>query len=274
MNNLKTTILLGTLTGLVLFFGYELGGRDGLLFGLFISLAMNLSSYWFSDKIVLSMYKAKEIKQQDNPKIHSMVSELTQKANLPMPKLYIIDLPVPNAFATGRNKNNSAVVLSNSIINLLEEGELKGVIAHELGHIKHNDILTSTIAAMLAGIISYLSNIFLFSRDEDANRGSNILFVILTPIIATLLHLAISRVREYAADEFSAKVTNEPQWLIEALKKIHTVSKNHQLFPSSMNEATAHLFIINPFESSLLSSLFSTHPSLEARIEKLGQIKP
>jgi heat shock protein HtpX len=273
MNNIKTTLFLGILTGLVLFFGYKLGGQQGMLFGLLISIVMNFGSYWFSDKIVLSMYKAKEMSKEENPKIYEMVASLATKAGIPMPKLYKINLPTPNAFATGRNKNHSAVALSDSIINLLPENELRGVIAHELGHIKHNDILISTVAGMLAGVISYLSHIVAFSRDEDGNRGGNILFLILTPIVASLLHLAISRTREYSADEFSAKVTNEPDSLIEALKKIHLSSKSHPLLPTPINEATAHLFIANPFKPSLLASLFSTHPSLEARIEKLLSYK-
>ncbi len=274
-NNLKTTILLGALTGLVLFFGYKVGGQQGMFLGFLISMAMNVGSYWFSDKIVLSMYKAKEIKREDNPKIYEMVSDLANKAGIPMPKLYIIDLPTPNAFATGRNKNHSAVALSNSIISLLPEPELRGVLAHELGHIKHNDILISTVAGMLAGVVSYLSQMFFYfgSSRDDRDGGGNILFLILTPIIASLLHLAISRSREYAADEFSSKITREPQSLIEALKKIHLVSKSHPLLASPKHEATAHLFISNPFKPSLLTSLFSTHPPLEARIEKLQNLK-
>ncbi len=275
VNNIKTTILLGALTGLVLFFGYQLGGQQGMFFGLLISLVMNISSYWFSDKIVLSMYKAKQISESDNPKIFGMVSELAHKAGIPMPKLYIIDLPVPNAFATGRNKNHSAVALSNSIITLLPENELRGVLAHELGHIKNNDILTSTVAGMLAGVISYFSQMFFYfgSSRDDRGGGGNILFLILTPILASLLHLAISRTREYAADEFSAKVTREPESLIGALKKIHSATMSRPLIASPKNEATAHLFISNPFKPSLLSSLFSTHPSLESRIEKLNSVK-
>jgi heat shock protein HtpX len=274
MNNLKTTILLGVLTGLVLFLGYKIGGEQGLFLGLVISFAMNISSYWFSDKIVLSMYKAKEVSQNDNPNLYSVVSSLAREAEIPMPKLYIIDLPVPNAFATGRNKDHSAVAVSNSILNTLSEDELRGVLAHELGHIKHNDILTSTIAGMLAGTLSYLSHMMLFSRNnEDRGGVSNILFIVFTPLIASLLHMAISRSREFAADEYSAKLTKNPESLVSALQKISSASRSIGLVPSPSNEATAHLFISNPFKPSLLSNLFSTHPSLEARIEKLRSIK-
>lgn len=274
MNNLKTTILLGVLTGFVLFLGYKIGGEQGLFLGLVISFAMNISSYWFSDKIVLSMYKAKEVSQNDNPNLYSVVSSLAREAEIPMPKLYIIDLPVPNAFATGRNKDHSAVAVSNSILNTLSEDELRGVLAHELGHIKHNDILTSTIAGMLAGTLSYLSHMMLFSRNnEDRGGVSNILFIVFTPLIASLLHMAISRSREFAADEYSAKLTKNPESLVSALQKISSASRSIGLVPSPSNEATAHLFISNPFKPSLLSNLFSTHPSLEARIEKLRSIK-
>lgn len=270
MNNLKTTIFLGLLTGLVLFFGYQLGGQQGLLMGLIISFAMNFGSYWFSDKIVLSMYKAKETTREENPKIFSMVETLTRRIGIPMPKIYIIDLPTPNAFATGRNKDHASVALSRSISSLLTDDELSAVLAHELGHVKHSDILISSVAGMLSGIVSYLSRIIAFtgSRDKEGN-GTNILFLIVTPIIAALLHLAISRSREFSADEFSAEITHNPEALISALQKISTASNMNKLVPTTQNEATAHLFIWNPFKPSFLSSLFSTHPSLQARIDRL-----
>lgn len=274
MNNIKTTVFLGFLTGLVLLFGYQIGGQQGLLLGLIISFAMNFSSYWFSDKIVLAMYKAKETNREENPKIFSMIEGLTRQIDIPMPKVYIIDLPSPNAFATGRNKYHASVALSRSIISLLTDDELKAVMAHELGHVKHNDILTSTVAGMLAGVVSYLSRIFFFSNNRDSeNRGVNILFLIITPIVAGLLHMAVSRSREFAADEFSAETTHNPEGLISALKKISSASLARPLIATPQNEATAHMFIWNPFKSSYISSLFSTHPSLEARIEQLNNIK-
>lgn len=274
MNNLKTTIFLGLLTGLVLFFGYQIGGQQGLLFGLILSFVMNFSSYWFSDKIVLSIYKAKETTRQENPEIFAMVEKLTRKIDIPMPKIYIIDLPAPNAFATGRNKYHASMALSRSIISLLTAEELEAVIAHELGHVKHNDILTSSVAAMLAGVVSYLSRVFVFTGNRDnENSGANILFLIITPIVATLLHLAVSRSREFAADQFSAEVTHNSDALISALKKISSATSMRPIVPTAQNQATAHMFIWNPFKPSLLSSLFSTHPSLEARINQLEEIK-
>lgn len=274
MNNLKTTFFLGLLTGLVLFFGYEIGGQQGLFFGLALSIIMNFSSYWFSDKIVLSIYKAKETTREENPVIFDMIQALARQVDMPMPKVYIIDLPAPNAFATGRNKYHASVALSRSIISLLTPDELKAVMAHELGHVKHNDILTSSVAAMLAGVVSYLSRVFVFAGNRDnENNGSNILFLIITPLIATLLHLAISRSREFAADEFSAETTHNSEALISALKKISSATAMRPLIPTPQNEATAHMFIWNPFRPSFLSSLFSTHPSLEARIEKLKNLK-
>lgn len=274
MNNLKTTIFLGLLTSLVLFFGYKLGGQQGMFFGLILSFVMNFGSYWFSDKIVLSMYRAKETTRAENPEIFAMVEKLSRKIDIPMPKIFIIDLPTPNAFATGRNKYHASMALSRSIISLLTPEELEAVIAHELGHVKHNDILTSSVAGMLAGIISYLSRVYVFAGSRDGeNRGANIFFLLVTPIIATLLHLAVSRSREFAADEFSAEVTHNSEALISALKKISSATISRPLIPTPQNEATAHMFIWNPFKPSLLSSLFSTHPSLEARIEQLRKKK-
>jgi heat shock protein HtpX len=274
VNNLKTTLFLGLLTGLVLFFGYQMGGQQGLLFGLILSFVMNFSSYWFSDKIVLSIYKAKETTRQENPEIFAMVEKLTRKIDIPMPKIFIIDLPAPNAFATGRNKYHASMALSRSIISLLTAEELEAVIAHELGHVKHNDILTSSVAAMLAGVVSYLSRVFVFTGNRDnENSGANILFLIITPIVATLLHLAVSRSREFAADQFSAEVTHNSDALISALKKISSATSMRPIVPTVQNQATAHMFIWNPFKPSLLSSLFSTHPSLEARINQLEEIK-
>lgn len=274
MNTIKTTIFLGFLTGLVLLFGYEIGGQQGLFFGLILSFVMNFSSYWFSDRIVLAMYRAKETTRAENPKIFQIIDGLAHKINIPMPKIYVIDLPTPNAFATGRNPDHASVAVSKSIIALLTDEELTTVLAHELGHVKNRDILTSSVAAMLAGVVSYLSRMVAFSGTRDGeNRGGNILFLIVTPIIATLLQLGVSRSREFAADKFSAETTHDPEALISALKKISFATQARPLIPSPQNEATAHMFIWNPFRPSLLSSLFSTHPSLEARIEQLKNIE-
>lgn len=274
MNNLKTTILLGLLTGLVLFFGYELGGDQGLLAGLILSFVMNFGSYWFSDKIVLSIYGAKEAQRGEYPKLYELIDRLAHMVNIPMPKVYVIDLPAPNAFATGRNPDHASVAVSRSIISLLTEEELTAVLAHELGHVKNRDILTSSVAAMLAGVVSYLSRIIAFSGSrDDENRGGNILFLIVTPIVATLLQLGVSRSREFAADKFSFETTHNSNALISALTKISMATQMSPIVPTPQNEATAHMFIWNPFKPSLLSSLFSTHPSLEARIEQLKKLE-
>jgi len=282
MNKLKTTLLLGGLTGLVLAVGYYVGGQNGALIALVLSVAMNLGSYWFSDKIVLAIYRAKEIHQNDNPQLHAMIEELAQKAKLPKPKLYLVDLPVPNAFATGRNENHAVVAVTSGILKLLNEEELRGVLAHELSHIKNKDILISSIAATLAGAISYLAQMAYFAGmfgggSRDGSRGGGnalgtIALLILTPIIATLLHLAISRSREYLADETAADISKDPHSLASALKKLHSYSRTHPLVGEPKYEATAHLFIINPFKPSFFTSLFSTHPPMEERVKRLETI--
>ncbi|KND51112.1 MAG: heat shock protein HtpX [Parcubacteria bacterium C7867-003] len=280
MNSLKTTILLASLTGIIVFLGYYLGGQNGALLALLISVVMNFGSYWFSDKIVLSLYKAKEITRESNPSLHEMIEELSQKANLPKPRLYLVDLPVPNAFATGRNENNAVVAVSSGILTLLSKEELRGVLAHELSHIKNKDILISSVAATLAGAISYLSQMAYFSgglSGDDGNRKGagfgGLLFLILTPIIATLLNLAVSRSREYMADETGSNISKDPMSLATALKKLGDFSHTHPVQAGPRHEATAHLFIVNPFKSSFLASLFSTHPPTEERIKKLENLK-
>lgn len=281
MNRLKTTILLGGLTGLVIAMGYYFGGQNGALVALLLSALMNLGSYWFSDKIVLALYKAKEISLEESPKLHLMVEKLAQKANLPKPKLYLVPLPVPNAFATGRNEKHAVVAVTSGILQLLNENELRGVLAHELSHIKNRDILISSIAATLAGAISYLAQMAYFagmftgnSRNErgGGNGFGMITLLILTPIIATLLHLAVSRSREYLADETGSRISKDPLSLASALKKLHQSSRAHPLVGEPKYEATAHLFIVNPFKPSLLMSLFSTHPPVEERVKRLEKI--
>lgn len=283
INKLKTTLLLGGLTALVLAMGYYFGGQNGALIALIFSAIMNFGSYWFSDKIVLALYGAKEIAQKENSHLHQILEELSQKANLPKPKLYYVNLPIPNAFATGRNEKHAAVAVTKGILELLSENELRGVLAHELSHIKNKDILISSIAATLAGAISYLAQMAYWggmfaggSRDGERNGGNifgALAFLILTPIIATVLHLAISRSREYLADETGARVSKDPLALAEALKKLHSFSRVHPLIGQPKHEATAHLFIINPFKPSLLMSLFSTHPPVEERVKKLEALK-
>ncbi len=276
----KTFIFLAALTGLILGIGYYFGGNQGALMALIISALMNMGSYWFSDKIVLAIYRAKEADEKDFSLLHKIVTRLAEKMKIPKPRIYIAPLPVPNAFATGRNKKHAVVCVTPAILQLLNEKELEGVLAHELGHIQNKDILISSIAATLAGAISYLAQFayyaMLFSGGRDDNRRGNpfgaIVLIILTPIIATLLHLAISRSREYLADETGAKTVGDPEGLASALEKLHQSSLHRPLIGAPKYEATAHLFIVNPFRPSILMKLFSTHPPLEERVKRLRNI--
>lgn len=283
MNQFKTTILLGGLTGLVITVGYYFGGQNGALIALILSAVINFGSYWFSDKIVLALYGAKEVSREQYPKLHAIIEELAQKANLPKPKICLVALPIPNAFATGRNEKHAVVAVTNEILQLLSENELRGVLAHELSHIKNRDILVSSIAAMFAGAISYLAQMAYFAgmftgRSSDNSRGGGNAFgalalLILAPIIATLLHLAVSRSREYLADETGSHISEDPKSLASALKKLHQSSRARPLIGEPKYEATAHMFIMNPFKPSLLMSLFSTHPPVEERVRKLEALK-
>lgn len=276
MNQLKTVLLLGLLTGLFLFVGYATGGEEGLTLALGLAVVMNFASYWFSDKLVLSMYHAKELPRESRPELHSMLEELASKAGLPKPRLYLVDLPAPNAFATGRNAKHAVVAVSNSIVELLTRDELRAVLAHELSHVKNKDILVSSIAATLAGALSYIAQIayrFGGSRNNRGNAVALLILLILTPIIATLIHLAVSRSREYLADESGAKVSGMPFALASALKKLDAYSKQHPIEAQPKQEATAHLFIVNPFKASSLAALFSTHPPMEERIKRLETMR-
>lgn len=278
----KSFLFLAILTGLILAIGYYLGGQQGVIFALIISAVMNFGTYWFSDKIVLAMYRATPAPENQYPLLHVVVAKLAEKMGIPKPKIYMVNLPVPNAFATGRNKNHAVVAVTPAILQLLNEKELEGVLAHELGHIQNKDILISAIAATLAGAISYLAQIgyyammFAGSRDRDRGGGNAIgalLMLILTPIVATLLHLAVSRSREYLADETGAKTIGDPEGLASALQKLHSASRMKPLIGEPKYEATAHLFIVNPFKPSLLMKLFSTHPPVEERVKRLKSLK-
>lgn len=277
-NVLKTAILLGALTALLLWVGYSLGGQEGMLVALVLSAGMNFGSYWFSDKIVLSLYRAKELKPNEFPKLYSMVQDLSVRAKIPMPRLYIVDLPSPNAFATGRNEKHAAVAVSRSIMELLDERELRGVLAHELSHVGNRDILISSIAATLAGALSYLSQMAYFSglggdRDREGGGAGALVALILAPIVASLLSLAVSRSREYHADETGAALSHDPEALASALLKLESFAKSQNLRASPRLEATSHLFIINPFKASSLRSLFSSHPPTEERVKRLRGMK-
>ncbi|MBW2999346.1 zinc metalloprotease HtpX [Candidatus Woesearchaeota archaeon] len=274
-NQLKTVVLLGALTGLLLFVGYLIGGYNGLTIGLIIALVMNFGSYWFSDKIVLAMYRAKPVKENEKPELYRTVREVTQLANIPMPKVYVVPTQNPNAFATGRNPKHAAIACTEGILNLLSKDELKGVIAHEIAHIKNRDILIATIAATIAGVISYVAFMARWAalfggfggRDSDSGGLELLVLAILTPIIAVIIQLAISRSREYLADETGAKTIHNPLALASALEKLHAGAKYHPL--RFGNKTAASLFIVNPFSARGLISLFSTHPPLDERINRL-----
>ena len=274
MNSIKTFILMGTLTILLILLGGSLGGRSGATFAFIFSLGMNLFSYWFSDSIVLKMYKAQEV--NEGSVLYETVKKLSLKADLPMPKVYIINQNQPNAFATGRNAKHAAVACTTGLIDILDEKELMGVIGHELAHVKNKYILRGTLAASVAGAITYLSHIArwgaMFSgRDEEDNNGgiSALFLAILAPIAAMFVQMAISRTREYRADEIGSKICGNPLYLANALKKLELWSTNIKM---DANPSTAHMFIVNPLKGKSIMSLFSTHPSTEDRVKKLEEL--
>jgi heat shock protein HtpX len=260
--------------------GNMLGGGQGAIIALLIAGGINFFSYWFSDKIVLKMYRGQEVTAQDDPELYGLVQDLAQRAGLPMPKVYLLPQDMPNAFATGRNPEHAAVAVTDGIRRILTKRELAGVLGHELSHVKNRDILVSTIAATLAGAISYLAQmaqwamIFGGNRDRDDEGGSNIfgliVMMIVAPIAAMLIQMAVSRSREYGADEGGAKVTGDPLALASALRKLHMGAQNIPLHVNNATaNATAHMFIVNPLSGHGLASLFSTHPPMEERIARL-----
>jgi heat shock protein HtpX len=272
MNTLKTATLMVALTLLFVWGGAALGGQSGMTFALMFALAMNAFTYWFSDKIVLKMYGAQQVSRAEAPELYEMVRRLSHKAGLPMPRIYIINQPQPNAFATGRNPQHAAVAVTTGIMRILSAEELEGVIGHELAHVKHRDILIGTIAATIAGALSYLAHlaqwamIFGGRDDEDGNPLAVIAMMIIAPIAAMLIQLAISRSREYAADAGGAKIAGNPRYLANALRKLHSAS---QQIPMQAQPATAHMFIVNPLSGGGVAKLFSTHPPVEERIARL-----
>lgn len=276
MNLLKTAALLGALTALVMAAGYYIAGNDGLTVALIFAILMNFGSYWFSDKIVLKMYGAKIVEPNEAPMLHRIVDDLTGRAGMKKPKVAIVNLPVPNAFATGRNQHHAVVAVTPSIMQALDESELRAVIAHELGHVLNRDILISSVAATLAGVISYIAQMAFFfggSRDREGGVVGMIVMVILTPIMAAIIQMAISRAREFGADERGARISGSPTDLARALEKLDGIAHRMPLQGQAKHEATAHLFIVNPFKSSLLMRLFSTHPPLEERIARLREMR-
>ena len=281
MNALKTAFLLGTLSGLLLLGGEMNGGRNGLYTAMAIAVAMNFFGYFFSDKLALSMYSAEPVTPTENSQVYvrvfPLVQSLTQRMRLPMPKLWLIQDESPNAFATGRNPEHASVAFTAGILKLMNDQELEGVVAHELGHVKNRDILTSSVAATIAAAITMVARMALWfgggSRDDEEERSpwAAIMMLILAPVAAMLIQMAISRTREYAADQTSAEVTHNPNELISALSKLETWSKRIPM--SDVNPATAHLFIIKPFSGQSFMRLFSTHPATEDRIARLHALQ-
>jgi len=274
-NGLKTALLLGALSGMLLLIGDLLGGAQGLVIAFAFAAVMNLGSYWFSDKIVLRMYKAQEV--GPDHALYQMTERLARQAGLPMPKVYIIPDPSPNAFATGRNPQHAAVAATQGIMQVLAPHELEGVIAHELAHVKHRDILISSVAATIAAAVMMVARMTMYAglfgggRDDREGQGNPIALLammILAPIAAMMIQMAISRSREFAADAGAARITGNPYGLADALRKIEAVARRA---PLDANPATAHMFIVKPFTGGGLSALFSTHPPTEARIQALLQ---
>jgi heat shock protein HtpX len=275
MNALRTTFLMALLTVLLVMAGGAIGGRSGMTFALVMAGVMNFVSYWFSDKIVLAMYGAKEVTEVEYPEFFGLVRQLAVQATIPMPRVYIISSETPNAFATGRNPEHAAVAATTGIMRILTRDELMGVMAHELSHVKHRDILISSIAATIAGAITYLAHmaqwaaIFGGGRDSDDEGGGvfgMLIMAIVAPLAAMLIQMAISRSREYEADKGGAQVTGNPLYLANALRKLQMAN---QQIPMQANAATAHMFIVNPLTGGGLMSLFSTHPPLEERVRRL-----
>jgi len=280
MNGFRTTILLAVLTALVVWIGHIFGGPNGAVLALILAGGMNFFSYWFSDKIVLKMYGGQQITANDDPELYGLVQDLAGRAGLPMPKVYIIPEEAPNAFATGRNPEHAAVAVTHGIRRILNKRELAGVLGHELSHVKHRDILISSIAATLAGAISYLAHmaqwaaIFGGGNRDREEGGSGILgllfMIIVAPLAAMLIQMAVSRSREYMADAGGAKVTGDPLALASALRKLHMGAQNIPLQVSDATaNSTAHMFIVNPLTGGGLANLFSTHPAMEERIARL-----
>lgn len=272
-NWLKTTMLMAGIMALFGAIGMYVGGTNGMLLALLFGGGMNFFAYWFSDKMVLKMYNAREVDEVSAPQFYSMVRELAQKAELPMPKVYIIDEAQPNAFATGRNPENAAVAATSGILSLLSARELRGVMAHELAHVKHRDILISTISATMAGAISMLANFALFFGGRDSGGRSNpivgILIMILAPMAAMVIQMTISRTREYGADKGGAEISGDPGALADALAKISTYARRVPMATAEAHPETAQMMIMNPLSAGGLKGLFSTHPPSEERIARL-----
>jgi len=281
MESFKTFFLLTALTLLFVWIGFMVGGQSGMLIAFALAVGMNFFSYFYSDKLVLKHYRAVEVGASEAPGFYAIVERLANKANLPMPKVYIIPDRTPNAFATGRSPNHAAVAATEGLLDLLTEEEIEGVMAHELSHVRHYDILIGTVAATIAGAISIVANFLqfgaMFGNNREGGGAGNIIIMLLLsivmPLAAMVIQMAVSRSREYMADEGAARITGHPEWLQSALTKLENYNRGGMVHEAT--EATAHMFIINPFSGKNVSfrSLFSTHPSTQSRIEKLEQLK-
>ncbi|MCK0197539.1 zinc metalloprotease HtpX [Ancylobacter sp. 6x-1] len=278
MNYLRTAILLAGMTALFMAVGFLIGGRGGMLIAFVLAAGMNLFSYWNSDRMVLSMYGAHPVDRASAPDFYGLVEELAQRAGLPMPRVYIMDNPQPNAFATGRNPQNAAVAATTGLLNSLSREEVAGVMAHELAHVRNHDTLTMTITATLAGAISMLANFGMFfgggNRENNSPFGAigTILMMVLAPLAAMVVQMAISRSREYEADKLGAQICGQPLWLASALAKISNAAHQVPNMPAEHNPATAHMFIINPLSGQRMDNLFSTHPDTGNRIAALREM--
>jgi heat shock protein HtpX len=276
-NWVKTAMLMAAITALFVVIGGMIGGSKGMALALVVALAMNFFSYWFSDKLVLKMYNAQEVDEASAPQFYRMVRDLATRAQLPMPKVYLIDEAAPNAFATGRNPEHAAVAATTGILRVLSERELRGVMAHELSHVKHRDILISTVSATMAGAISALANFAMFfgGRDSEgrpSNPVASIAVAILAPIAGALIQMAISRAREFEADRGGAQISGDPQALASALEKIHAYAAGVPFPTAEQHPATAQMMIMNPLAGGGISKLFSTHPATEERVARLMEM--
>jgi heat shock protein HtpX len=275
----KTAMLLAVLTAMLVLVGGAVGGQQGMLVAFVLALVMNFFSYWFSDRVVLAMYRAQPIDEAQSPRVYSLVRRLATRAGIPMPRVYLIPSETPNAFATGRNPQHAVVAVTEGILRLLDEEELEGVLAHELAHVTNRDVLLSTVAATLAGAITYLAHMaqwaaFFGGRSDDDERGGNpiamVLMAVLAPLAAMLIQMAVSRSREFHADATGARVAGKTWGLAKALEKLQMAQ---QVAPMDANPATAHLFIVNPLSGRAMMNLFSTHPPLEERIARLRAMR-
>ena len=277
MTDMRTFVLLAGLTALFVVVGQALGGQGGMMVALLMAVGMNFWAYWFSDQMVLRMYNAREVGEEEAPELYGIVSTLARRGNLPMPKVYIMDDPSPNAFATGRDPEHAAVAVTTGILRILNREELAGVMAHELAHVQNRDILIGTVAATIAGAITSLAQFAQFAalfggrRDEEGGGGGlgGLLMMFLAPLAAMLIQMAVSRSREFGADKRGAELCGNPLWLANALEKLDAGSRRRSLRAAEAHPATAHMFIVNPLSAGTLAGLFSTHPPMDARIQRL-----